>query len=1351
MKLFRSLLSRTRSMKTPSPSSRKSSFPSLPSFPCLALFGLVAALSGAYAQTQETLFLFPNGDFEIADGDSWDDTQFAGNQTFNWPTTGGNPNGYAEIVSGEAVNWAVLVSNDNNPYPIADIGDGLVAGRTYTFQYDMKNSVAGENKGGIKVESWSATGRISDSGNQRVTVDAADTWATYTYEYTIHADATHLKVVPLWSPGETVGFDNVGVIRVTQDNWKVTASASIGGSISPSGDVTVANGGSQVFSFTAADVDYEFTEILVNGQSVGNSNPYTLANVIADTTIEAKFAYTAGIPNSGFEKIDDSEWVEANNGSGTFSYSYPATGGSGSGHYAVIDHSADDNGEGYLVANNGQIIKLSSLSLSAGNIYNFTVDMKGDTSNEIEYGGLRVEFYNGTDDNSRSSVLRPLDAVSTDWKTFKIPVYLPHDTDGIKIVLVSGEGSVIHYDNVGVEATSLASYERNEIPDAGFDYGPAAYEQGGAPNTLHYFEDSGGNPNAYAVMDHTGGGYGLLVTNNGAIHKLSDLGLSADEIYQFTMDMKLLSGNKIGGMKVDFFNGNDSGGSTGDIFPGIIGDGSTWETYTFVINVPAGVDGLKVVPLWGADSEVGYDNIAFSTVPYVAPPVVHTWNGGGGDSDWGNSANWDTNQVPNLSNTTANATAIIGDGASVQYDPGTNGGDFQLRNGNILQIDAGGSWEQIGSGSWFQAGGGVLRLNGGTFNYGTAGVIAGREEAASTLEVTENGGTIINLNHPTELNWGTVTLDGPLDIQATGNEIGLRGKNWTLADGSDWVANAISFGGSPSFLHISGGTLTINAGAGIAAAEGTDKGINFLAGSTGEVIWADPGVSAATVNDAIHPNNRLTIDGAAAAVSAFSVSTRGSTVVASLANVAKTVTISTSGNGSVTGPGTVAYNGSASYSITPDAGNVIADVLVNGASVGIVTSYNFTDVVQNQSIHAVFIEEGTEFTITASAGTGGSISPSGDTSVEYGNDQSYTITPDTGYYVLDVQVNGSSVGPVTSYDFTNITSDATISASFTDRELLRLDFQGALGATDNVYNTAAGWITLLHDPNGNEQPWVEGDENHPNVGDSGYDFKTLGVGAWSSGWMWKPEFGAGGAKFTLGGLAPGQEVTLYAAAGWAPAVEAKGAYIVFGDSGAAGVKALGGGQSEGNNPLPADLTEIGTATADTNGEVSGAIGNSASFADSAGGTEGQTNGFIFAIKAAATTRYADWILDYSGVGSESGFADDADGDGKSNGLEYVLGTDPSAADAAGLVAGALSTSGGNTFTFTHPQSSTLGSDVTTAYSWSTDLAAFHADGATDNGVTVSFSTQNSAGTVTVTATITGTVPGKIFVRLNVSQ
>jgi len=72
----------------------------------------------------------------------------------------------------------------------------------------------------------------------------------------------------------------------------------------------------------------------------------------------------------------------------------------------------------------------------------------------------------------------------------------------------------------------------------------------------------------------------------------------------------------------------------------------------------------------------------------------------------------------------------------------------------------------------------------------------------------------------------------------------------------------------------------------------------------------------------------------------------------------------------------------------------------------------------------------TYYTIKATAGTNGSISPSGWTSVRDGRDQTFTITPDKGYAVAKVLVDGKSVGAVKSYTFKNVTKDHTIEAIF---------------------------------------------------------------------------------------------------------------------------------------------------------------------------------------------------------------------------------------------------------------------------------------------------------------------------------
>ena len=69
-------------------------------------------------------------------------------------------------------------------------------------------------------------------------------------------------------------------------------------------------------------------------------------------------------------------------------------------------------------------------------------------------------------------------------------------------------------------------------------------------------------------------------------------------------------------------------------------------------------------------------------------------------------------------------------------------------------------------------------------------------------------------------------------------------------------------------------------------------------------------------------------------------------------------------------------------------------------------------------------------TIKATVGANGSISPSGWTSVREGWDQTFTITPDKGYVVARVLVDGKSVGAVTSYTFKNVTKEHTIEAVF---------------------------------------------------------------------------------------------------------------------------------------------------------------------------------------------------------------------------------------------------------------------------------------------------------------------------------
>jgi hypothetical protein len=70
------------------------------------------------------------------------------------------------------------------------------------------------------------------------------------------------------------------------------------------------------------------------------------------------------------------------------------------------------------------------------------------------------------------------------------------------------------------------------------------------------------------------------------------------------------------------------------------------------------------------------------------------------------------------------------------------------------------------------------------------------------------------------------------------------------------------------------------------------------------------------------------------------------------------------------------------------------------------------------------------YQITSSATAGGKIAPSGEVTVTTGSSASYTIQPDANYRISDVIVDGTSVGPVTSYTFNNVSAEHTITADF---------------------------------------------------------------------------------------------------------------------------------------------------------------------------------------------------------------------------------------------------------------------------------------------------------------------------------
>ncbi len=210
----------------------------------------------------------------------------------------------------------------------------------------------------------------------------------------------------------------------------------------------------------------------------------------------------------------------------------------------------------------------------------------------------------------------------------------------------------------------------------------------------------------------------------------------------------------------------------------------------------------------------------------------------------------------------------------------------------------------------------------------------------------------------------------------------------------------------------------------------------------------------------------------------------------SIERVSFVITASAGANGSITPVGEVPVFGGANaeFTISPDEGYQIASVMVDNEEAidGLVGGvYTFQNVMSNHTIAATFEPiPVVTYTITATAGANGTITPNGPVSVVEGDDQPFTIAPNNGYRILSVLVDGVEVVNQLEngvYTFTNVVQDHTITATF---ELIPL----------NTYT-----IIATYGPNGIISPvgTVSVTEGHNQtfqlIPDEGYHIESLTV------------------------------------------------------------------------------------------------------------------------------------------------------------------------------------------------------------------------------------------------------------------
>ena len=116
------------------------------------------------------------------------------------------------------------------------------------------------------------------------------------------------------------------------------------------------------------------------------------------------------------------------------------------------------------------------------------------------------------------------------------------------------------------------------------------------------------------------------------------------------------------------------------------------------------------------------------------------------------------------------------------------------------------------------------------------------------------------------------------------------------------------------------------------------------------------------------------------------------------------------------------------FVVTPDLGYAIEELTVNGFSISITSTFALTNITDNNNIEVTFVP--ITPIITASAGTGGTIDPSGVTTVLEGDDQTFTATAAAGYTFDSFLIDTILFFGSDTHTFTDVQADHTIHANF---------------------------------------------------------------------------------------------------------------------------------------------------------------------------------------------------------------------------------------------------------------------------------------------------------------------------------
>ena len=141
-----------------------------------------------------------------------------------------------------------------------------------------------------------------------------------------------------------------------------------------------------------------------------------------------------------------------------------------------------------------------------------------------------------------------------------------------------------------------------------------------------------------------------------------------------------------------------------------------------------------------------------------------------------------------------------------------------------------------------------------------------------------------------------------------------------------------------------------------------------------------------------------------------------------------TIKASADSGGSITPSGSVVvdYGQTQKFNFTANTGYHISNVIVDNASQGVPVDYTFNNIQANHTIAVTFSVN--IYNITTSTDQHSTITP-GNMSIKHGENQQFKITTESGYIISHVYVDGVDKGNLTSYNFTDIQGNHTITVT----------------------------------------------------------------------------------------------------------------------------------------------------------------------------------------------------------------------------------------------------------------------------------------------------------------------------------